>query len=161
KSSQVKTLLELNPSIHVYNEYGTTETTIGCNCVEIKDPEAISIGFPINDTAVFILDERMSIQPPLFTGELYIGGAGVARGYLNRPDLTAERFVPNPFGEGLLYKSGDLGRYLEDGSIEYLGRIDHQVKLRGYRIELEEIESRLWQLEGVEDAVVLVKGASG
>jgi acyl carrier protein len=96
------------------------------------------------------------------TGELYIGGAGLARSYLNRPELTAERFVPNPFGEGRLYKTGDLGRYLADGHILYQGRNDFQVKIRGFRIELGEIEARLLQCEGVREAVVLAReDASG
>src|SRR5581483_3898246 len=115
---------------------------------------------PLADMRVYVLDRQGQLVPPGVVGELSIGGAGVARGYLNQPALTAERFVPDPFGNepgGRLYRSGDLGRYREDGTLEYMGREDQQVKLRGYRIELGEIEAVLARHPAVREAVVLLR----
>ena len=106
---------------------------------------------------MYILDRRGEPVPIGVTGEIYIGGAGVARGYLNRPELTAERFLADPFHGGRMYKTGDLGRWLPDGSVEYLGRNDFQVKIRGFRIELGEIEAKLCAIAGVREAVVLAR----
>ena len=108
------------------------------------------------NTKLYVLDAKMQPVPIGVSGELYIGGDGVSQGYLNRPDLTAERFLPNPFtGKGWIYRTGDLARYLPDGTLECLGRMDHQVKLRGYRIELSEIEVTLQQHPAVSQAVVI------
>ena len=117
-------------------------------------PEVIPIGKPISNTQIYILnDEKLcGIGVP---GELCIAGEGLARGYLNRPELTAEKFVKNPFGEGRMYRSGDLARWLSDGNIEYLGRIDEQVKIRGFRIELGEIETRIREIEKIKDCAVI------
>ncbi|MFM7852212.1 MAG: non-ribosomal peptide synthetase, partial [Flammeovirgaceae bacterium] len=162
KGFQVSVLKGLNNDIRIFNEYGPTETTIGCSVAEIISAEGIiSIGRPIRDTSIYLVDSKGHLVARGMKGELYIGGAGVSLGYLNNKDQTAERFISNPFGEGLLYRSGDIGRYLDNGDIEYLGRADTQVKLRGYRIEPGEIERRLLEQPGVEDAVVLVKGGSG
>ena len=124
--------------------YGITETTVHVTYRPITasdcDRDSSPIGQPIPDLQVFVLDSRLDPVPPGAPGELYVGGAGVSRGYLNRPELTAERFVPNPFGPGRLYRTGDSARYRADGEIEYLGRIDDQVKIRGFRIELGEIQ---------------------
>jgi amino acid adenylation domain-containing protein len=152
------------PATRLINEYGPTETVVGC-CVyevtgELRGHGIVPIGRPIANTQIYLFDEHMKAVPAGVAGELYIGGDGLARGYLNRPELTAERFVPHPFGDepgARLYKSGDLARYRSDGLIEYLGRGDQQVKLRGYRIELGEIEVVLSALAGIREAVVVVR----
>lgn len=153
------------------NEYGPTEATVGCCVFEISNLESslqasVPIGRPISNTQIYILDSNLNPVPVGVTGEIYIGGAGLARGYLNKPDLTADKFVPNPFaneenvkeGKSLrLYRTGDLARFLPDGNIEFLGRIDDQVKIRGFRVELGEIESALSQYGDVKQAVVTVR----
>ncbi|MCK1516313.1 amino acid adenylation domain-containing protein [Bradyrhizobium sp. 190] len=153
----------LPPAVAVFNGYGPTETTVCATAWQRPagfDSDVVPIGRPLPNTRIYLLD-RLDAPVPLGSiGEIYIGGAGVARGYLNRADLTAERFVRDPFsGEGTarMYRTGDLGRYLPDGSIEFLGRNDHQVKIRGFRIELGEIEFRLNEHACVADAVVLVQ----
>ncbi len=143
------------------NMYGITETTVHVTWRELswKDVERVAgtVGCPIPDLGVYLLDPVMRPVPIGVPGEIHVGGAGLAQGYLGRPELTAERFVPDPFGEpgSRLYRSGDLARRLPDGDLEYLGRIDHQVKIRGFRIELGEIESALARHPGVREAVVL------
>jgi acyl carrier protein len=120
----------------------------------------VPIGRPIANAQVYLLDRHQKPVPVGVPGELYIGGAGLSRGYFNRPDLTAEKFLPNPFSEeasARLYKTGDLAHYLADGNIECLGRIDHQVKIRGFRIELGEIETVLGQHSAVRQAIVLAR----
>ena len=145
----------------LWNQYGPTETTIYSTAGQItSDSGEITIGKPIANTQTYILDSKLQPVPIGVAGELYIGGDGMARGYLHRPDLTAERFLPNPFGENpgtRIYRTGDLARYRRNGNIEYLGRLDHQVKLRGFRIELGEIESVLSQHEGVKQTVVVAR----
>ena len=150
------------PATRLINEYGPTETVVGCCVYEAPAGALISgavpIGRPIANTQLYILDQYLNPVPIGVTGELYIGGAGVARGYLDRPELTAERFVPNMFGEGTrLYKTGDLSRYLPDGNIEFLNRNDQQVKIRGHRIELREVEIRLNQHPQLREGLVLAK----
>ncbi|MBE8991384.1 amino acid adenylation domain-containing protein, partial [Nostoc sp. LEGE 12450] len=144
-----------------FNAYGPTEASVCATVAKCtsKD-EKVIIGRPIANTQIYILDQNLQPVPVGVPGELHIGGAGLARGYLNRPDLTQEKFIPNPFSnesDSRLYKTGDLARYLNDGSIEFLGRIDHQVKIRGYRIELGEIENLLSQQLGVQEAVVVAR----
>lgn len=148
-----------------WNLYGPTETTIWSTIEKLKrNDEPISIGRPIANTQVYILDHHRKPVPIGVTGELYIGGAGVARGYLNRPELTAEKFLADPFSDEIgarVYRTGDLCRWLADGSIEFLGRNDFQVKTRGFRIELGEIESHLSEHSGICEAVVIAReGAS-
>jgi aspartate racemase len=154
------------------NGYGPTENTTFTCCHRVRQGEggaSVPIGRPISNTRVYILDEQLEPVGIGIVGELYTGGEGLARGYLKRAELTAEKFIPDPFaaghgtggGGGRLYRTGDLARYLEDGEIEYLGRADSQVKLRGYRIELGEIESQLRQLEGVQAAAVIVREGQG
>lgn len=145
----------------LWNMYGPTETTVWSTCCRVQDPETgISIGRPIANTRVHVLDEHRQLCPVGVPGEIHIGGAGVALGYLHRPELTAERFVPDPFAsdEGArLYRTGDRGRWRADGMLEHLGRLDFQIKLRGYRIEPGEIEARLAEHPGVARAVVVVR----
>ena len=150
------------------NHYGPTESTVLATEAVVSpqtDGSASpSIGKPIANTRVHVLDTKLQPVPVGVPGELCIGGVGLARGYLNQPALTAERFIPDPFGgtsDSRLYRTGDLVRYLEDGNIEFLGRIDHQVKIRGYRIELDEIASVLTKYPGISDAVVLADAVRG
>ncbi len=139
----------------LWNVYGPTETTVWSTLGPIRRDERISIGRPLANTSVHVLDRQRRPQPVGVPGEIFIGGLGVARGYWNRPELTAERFVPDPFRpDGNMYATGDLGRRLADGRIEHLGRLDHQVKVRGYRIELGEVEAALLRDPGVASAVV-------
>ncbi len=155
----------LNKGKTIWNLYGPTETTIWSSVFQVGVQEAIqtkgeSIGRPIANTQIYLLDQYLQAVPIGVSGELHIGGAGLARGYLNRPELTAEKFIQNPFSDdsdARLYKTGDLARYLPDGNIEYLGRLDHQVKLRGFRIELGEIEAVLVQHPEVHEAVVIIR----
>ena len=144
----------------LWNMYGPTETTIWSTMERLLPSQPITIGRPIANTQVYILGENLQPAPPGVIGELFIGGAGVARGYLNRPDLTREKFIPDPFaqgGAGRLYRTGDLARFRTDGRVEFLGRVDHQVKIRGFRIELGEIESALTAVDGVAQALVVVR----
>ena len=152
-------------TVQLYNSYGPTENTIdSINWkVEKRDVmERVPIGRPIQNSHVYILDDYLNLVPIGVRGELYVGGAGLARGYLNRADLTAERFVADPFrAGGRLYRTGDLGRWLADGNIEYLGRGDDQVKIRGYRIELGEVEQAMRGLAGMDAVVVVARGSAG
>jgi amino acid adenylation domain-containing protein len=147
-----------------YNAYGPTEATIWASVKQCRVGEGRpSIGKPIGNVELYVLDGELQPVPNGVTGELYIGGAGLARGYLYRPELTAERFIPHPFSVragARLYQTGDLARYHADGNIEFLGRVDHQVKLRGYRIELGEIEAVLGSHEQVSEVVVLARGGA-
>ncbi|WP_200552224.1 amino acid adenylation domain-containing protein [Kosakonia sp. LAM2021] len=145
--------------IRFVNAYGPTECTVDASmCVIDKTLAMPGIGKPIANTQIYLLDNHGQPVPLGICGELYIAGNGVARGYLNRPELTAERFLPDPFTPGQrMYRTGDLGRWLPDGNIEFLGRNDFQVKLRGFRIELGEIEACLTACTGVRDAVVIAR----
>ena len=143
------------------NMYGITETTVHVTYRPLSKADlnhtASVIGRPIPDLQVYVLDEYFQPVPIGVPGEMYVGGEGVTRGYLNRPELTAERFISNPFSKSKLYKTGDLARYLPNGELEYLGRIDNQVKIRGFRIELGEIESLIVQHPAIWESVVIVR----
>ncbi|KOP54034.1 amino acid adenylation, partial [Pseudomonas coronafaciens pv. porri] len=149
---------------HLINGYGPTETTTFASTYEVhalsNNSRSIPIGRPIGNTRIYLLDAQGQPVPVGVSGEIHIGGAGVGRGYLNLPELTAERFVEDPFSAepaARMYRSGDLGRWLADGNIEYLGRNDDQVKIRGLRIELGEIETQLKQIANIREAVVVAR----
>jgi len=150
-----KLVRQILPKIkELHNYYGPTETTMCSTGIRITDPDSkITIGKPIDNTQIYILDKYNHLLPIGVTGELAIGGTGVSNGYINRPELTAEKFIPFEDGQ-IIYKTGDLARFLADGNIELFGRIDNQIKLRGFRIELGEIESLLSRLDGVKEAIV-------
>ncbi|MGB3468054.1 MAG: amino acid adenylation domain-containing protein, partial [Cyclobacteriaceae bacterium] len=157
-----KTFKERSPKTNLHNYYGPTEATVDVTKLNLSQHPTVgnevSIGKPVDNTRIYIVNNKNTIQAVGVTGEILIGGIQVARGYLNQPDLTTEKFIKSPFREGdRLYKTGDLGRWLPDGNIEFAGRNDSQVKLRGYRIELGEIESILSNHEKITKAVVLTK----
>ena len=146
------------------NAYGPTEATVISHWFEVRPEDAfpfgVPIGRPVQNTRSYIIDRRFQLVPPGVAGEIVIGGVGLARGYLNGPDLTADRFVPDPYSTApgaRMYRTGDLGRYRPDGAIEFLGRLDSQVKVRGYRIELGEIEAVLRQYPAVREAAVTLQ----
>lgn len=151
------------PTTRLINEYGPTEAVVGCCVYEVPHGTtttgSVAIGKPIANTRLYVLDRKLRLAPVGIPGELYIGGDGLARGYLNRPDLTAEKFLPDPYagepGERL-YRTGDVARWSALGELEYLGRNDHQVKVRGYRIELGEIEAAIHRHERVRECAVIV-----
>jgi len=162
--SQVKrfnNLLYKRFGTKLHNLYGPTEATVDVSyfpCSTGEEIELVPIGKPIDNINLLVVNQNLKLCPVGVTGELVIAGDGLARGYLNRPELNLEKFLPNPYSPGgRIYKTGDLARWLPDGNIEYLGRIDHQVKIRGNRIELGEIEARLLEYEGIKETVVMVR----
>ncbi|HET7085327.1 MAG TPA: amino acid adenylation domain-containing protein [Rhizomicrobium sp.] len=157
--SLVNRVLATHPELRIKNQYGPTEATVFATFSRIGAGGAGEppIGKPMWNVKVYVLDQNMELLPKGAKGELYIGGAGVARGYLNKPELTAERFVKNPFDEGRLYRTGDSVRWRRDGELEFFTRIDAQVKINGLRIELGEIEKQLESLPGIASAVVVVR----
>lgn len=159
KTALVRQIYELGTVKEVFDLYGPTEDTT-YSTFTLRDARQATIGRPIANTQAYILDRRLQLVPAGVPGELHLGGAGLARGYLNRPELTAERFIANPFSQepqARIYKTGDLARYLPSGEIEYLGRIDNQVKVRGYRIELGEIEVAISAFAAVRESVVIAR----
>ena len=151
-------------SMRIINSYGTTETTIDSSCFETNSPDVLNdlpyvpIGKPMQNTSFYVLDIYQKPLPAGVEGELYISGAGLAKGYLNQEILTAQKFVENPFNkEERIYKTGDFARWLPDGNMDFIGRKDHQVKVRGYRVELGEIESVLEEIKEIRKAVVITK----
>ncbi len=157
--SLIKQSKSIKPDLEIVNEYGPTENSVVTTISrDMKIGKKVTIGKPIANTKVYILDKNSKLQPTGVAGELCIAGAGLARGYLNRPELTTEKYVDNPFKLGeKMYHTGDLARWLPDGNIEFLGRIDNQVKIRGYRIELGEIENKLLSHEAVKETVVIAR----
>jgi amino acid adenylation domain-containing protein len=160
----VKEVLKHTPPARLLHVYGPTESTTFTTWYPTRalpeDAATVPVGRPLANTQAYLLDSKLQPAPVGIAGELYIGGDGLAWGYLNQPELTAEKFIPNPYSGrwgGRLYKTGDQGRYWRDGAIEFLGRLDHQVKIRGFRIELAEIEVVLTQHPAVREAVVLVR----
>jgi aspartate racemase len=158
-------VMKAGPPGRLLNLYGPTESTVVTTWYRVEyipgDATTIPIGKPVSNTTVYVLDNNLHPVPTGVPGELYVGGDALARGYLNRPEMTAEKFIPDPFSEepgARLYKTGDMVRYLPDGNIEFLGRTDHQVKLRGFRIELEEIKAVLGQHPDVRETVVITRG---
>ncbi len=164
-TSHIQQTLKLLPDSQIINGYGPTESTTFACCYPIpktiaSDVTSIPIGRPIANTQIYLLDKHLQPVPIGVSGEIHIGGDGLARAYLNRPELTAEKFIAHPFSDdsgSRLYKTGDLARYQLDGNIEFLGRIDHQVKLRGLRIELGEIEAILESYPGINKVIVIVR----
>jgi len=151
---------KFNRGVKIFNEYGPTETVVGCMIHQYNPSSdirpAVPVGIPGDNVRIYLLDRHLRLVPPGVTGEMFISGDGVARGYMNRPDITAERFLPDPFFPGTrMYKTGDLAKFIPSGVIEFLGRIDFQVKIRGYRIELGEIENQLARYPEMRDVVVL------
>ena len=150
------------PQAALYNEYGPTETTVASSAYAVPRqhvPDPLPIGRPLSNTRYYVLDEQQRLLPPGASGELYIGGAGVAAGYLNRPELTAERFLPDPFAglsDARMYRTGDRVCWRPDGQLEFQGRLDFQVKVRGHRVELPEIEHQLERCPGVRGAAVVL-----
>ncbi|MEI5640036.1 MULTISPECIES: non-ribosomal peptide synthetase [unclassified Pseudoalteromonas] len=170
QQSQVEAFRQVLPSCQLHNLYGPTEAAIDVSYWDCSGDisKGVPIGKPIDNTQLYILDPNLNLVPEGAVGELHIGGDGLARGYLNRPELTAERFIANPFYNEeqkncsqRLYKTGDLARFRADGVIEYQGRIDHQVKIHGLRIELGEIEHQLSSLDMVDSALVIAQQLSG
>lgn len=157
-NSQIEILRGLNPNMRIVNEYGPTETTVGSIVKNIKDSkEKVVIGRGISNTDIYILDEYLSPAPVGVPGEIYIGGKGVTPGYLGKPELTKEKFLDDPFNPaGKMYKTGDLGRWLKSGDIEFLGRLDGQVKVKGNRVELGEIENVLLEIPSITSALVIL-----
>ena len=154
---------DANPNITIINGYGPTENTTFSCCFTIdKNYEtSIPIGKPIANSTAYIVSKNGKIQPKGVPGELWVGGDGVGKGYLNRKDLTADKFIPNPFGKGKIYKTGDLVKLLPDGNIDFIGRLDNQVKIRGFRVEISEIDNVVKQYPGVSKLFTLVKEMNG
>ncbi|MEQ7052119.1 non-ribosomal peptide synthase/polyketide synthase [Paenibacillaceae sp. P-4] len=161
-AAEYRKLMErFGSQMRILNSYGVTEACVDACYYErngsVDSITMLPIGKPLPSVSMYILDENKALQPIGIVGELYIGGAGVGRGYLNRDDLTAEKFVDDPYSQGKMYRTGDLARWLPDGNIEYLGRLDHQVKIRGNRIEIGEIETRMLQTSLVREAVIVAR----
>lgn len=164
----IEKIQKIAPNCVIFNHYGPTEATIGVTAFKIPNPTnqlerpqgTVPLGYPLANTEIYLLDEDLQPVPMYVPGEVYIGGHGVARNYLHQPELTAQKFIPNPFSTqpgARLYQTGDLARYLSDGSIQFLGRIDNQVKIRGFRIEPGEIEAVLCQHPKVQQAVAIAR----
>ncbi|MDY7994278.1 amino acid adenylation domain-containing protein, partial [Paenibacillus polymyxa] len=165
-ASSTELVYKWKDQVAYYNGYGPTENSVATSIWPVSEDERagqlISIGRPVPNHRVYMVDVHGHLAPVGVAGELCVSGPGLARGYLDRPELTAEKFIPNPFAAGeagyeRMYRTGDLARWMPDGNIEYLGRIDHQVKIRGYRIELGEVEAQILKVEDVQEVIVLAQ----
>ena len=154
----VNVLKENCPNVEVINVYGPTENSdlSCCHIIDKKYEVSVPIGKPVSNSTCYILDKNLNLQPIGVPGEIYVGGDGVALGYLNRDDLTSKVFIPNIFGEGKLYKTGDYGYWEKDGLIQFISRIDNQVKIRGFRIELKEIQTKILEYGKIQECAVIV-----
>jgi tyrocidine synthetase-3 len=165
KLAVVKDFKAIFPDVKLYNLYGPTEAAIDVTAVELSAYEArVTIGKPVANTQIYFVDNKNNIQATGVCGELLIGGVQVSRGYLNKSELTSQKFIDNPFDKNdkyKLYKTGDIGRWLSDGSIELLGRIDDQIKIRGFRVELGEIQNQLLNYPGISESIVLYQQSKG
>jgi len=150
------------PNLTIINGYGPTENTTFSTCFTINDTyeDAIPIGFPIANSTCYVVSSNLNLLPVNVPGELLVGGDGVGKGYLNNPEYTKEKFIKNPFGEGILYKTGDLVKWREDGSIDFIGRIDNQVKIRGFRVELNEINLKIQDFSSIKECTTIVKNVN-
>lgn len=156
----IKKMQEANPNLTIINGYGPTENTTFSACYKIDKnltDASIPIGYPISNSTCYIVSSTGNLQPVGIPGELWVGGDGVSLGYLHRDDLTKKNFIKNPFADGRMYKTGDLARFLDDGKIEFLGRIDNQIKIRGFRVELSEINDKIMQYSGIKQAYTIFK----
>ncbi len=156
----IKKMQDANPNLTIINGYGPTENTTFSTCYTIDknlDRATIPIGYPISNSTCYIVSNTGNLQPVGVPGELWVGGDGVSLGYLHRDDLTKKNFVKNPFAPGRMYKTGDLTRFLPDGRIEFLGRIDNQIKIRGFRVELSEINDKIMEYDGVKQAYTIFR----
>ena len=154
----INKLKENNKNIKIINGYGPTENTTFSCCFQIDKTykKSIPIGKPISNSTGYVVAKNGKLRPIDIPGELWVGGDGVARGYLNREELTKDKFISNPFGEGMLYKTGDLVKWNKDGNIEFLGRIDNQVKIRGFRVELNEINLKILEFEEIKESYTYI-----
>ena len=155
----INAVREACPNLTIINGYGPTENTTFSACFTINKTytESIPIGYPIANSTCYVVSPTLNLLPVGVPGELLVGGDGVSKGYLNSPTYTAEKFIANPFGEGILYKTGDLVKWLPDGSIDFIGRIDNQVKIRGFRVELNEITLKIHDFPNIKECITVVK----
>lgn len=154
----VNVLRKNSPHVEIVNVYGPTENSdlSSCHIIEKDYEKAVPIGMPVSNSTCYILDKNQNLLPIGVTGEIYVGGDGIALGYLNNEKLTQEKFIPNKFGEGKLYKTGDLGYWEKEGIIQFVSRIDDQVKIRGFRIELKEIETKILEFGNIKECAVII-----
>ncbi|MBA9011749.1 non-ribosomal peptide synthetase [Clostridium saccharobutylicum] len=165
-SKQISKITQVYKNLKILNAYGPTENAVISTVYEVKDNwdenMAVPIGMPISNSTAYIMDKNMNLLPIGVPGELCVGGDGIARGYLNREELTKEKFIENPYVKGeRIYRTGDLAKWLPDGNIQFIGRIDYQVKINGFRIELQEIEAQLLKYSKIKEAVVVDKKDEG
>lgn len=155
----INAVKKCSPNLTIINGYGPTENTTFSTCFTIDKEykNNIPIGYPITNSTCYVVSNSLNLMPIGVPGELLVGGDGVSKGYLNKPDFTKSRFIKNVFGDGVLYKTGDLVRWNKDGSIEFIGRIDNQVKIRGFRVELSEINLAVQNFEGIKECITIIK----